>query len=495
MNAAAAIARRLRAPGTQPTVRDREPMARALSLLLFAGAAMALTTPVVPHTEEVDELAHVAIGLGALLAGVAIRYAGSWLPVIAFQSLSAFGTLLVTASIYSTNTTATEAPENLLLYLWPVLYSSYFFSRIATAVQVALVAASYAGLLFIGSGSGQEGLSAWVTVTGTLAASAVFVRMLRERLDRDLSVQQATLESTTDGILVVNQKGEWVSFNRKFLEMWRIPQEVTDRGKDKAAVEFVLDQLAAPGAFMAKIRELYNQPEAESFDELEFKDGRVFERYSQPQLINGRSVGRVWSFRDVTERKRSEERLQHLAEHDPLTDLLNRRRFEDELVREAGRSARYRSGGALLLMDLDDFKSVNDTYGHVWGDEVLRGVARMLRSRVRSTDVVARLGGDEFAILLPEADEVRAVKLAEELLEVLHGYSVETATGTITVTTSVGVVTLDAVGGNGSDPLVAADTAMYRAKAEGRDRLAAYDPARDSSGPHSASATRTRPRG
>jgi diguanylate cyclase (GGDEF)-like protein len=482
MNAAAAIARRLRAPAAQPTVRDREPMARALSLLLFAGAAMALTTPLVPHEEQVDEVAHIGLGLGALLAGVVIRRSGSWLPVIAFQAFAAFGTLLITASIYSTSQTASEAPENLLLYLWPILYAGYFFSRAATAAQLALVAASYGGLL-IATGSGEEATSAWVTVTGTMAAAAVFVRLLRERLDRDLSQQRATLESTTDGILVVNQQNEWMSFNRKFIEMWRIPDEIRQSRDDDAAVAFVLDQLAEPGAFVAKIRELYDQPEAESFDELTFKDGRVFERYSQPQLIDGRSVGRVWSFRDVTERKRSEERLKHLAEHDPLTDLLNRRRFEDELARESERSARYRSGGAVLLMDLDDFKRVNDTYGHVWGDEVLRGVARMLLSRVRSTDVVARLGGDEFAILIPEADEVRAVKLAEELLEVLRGYSLDTGTGTIGVATSIGVVTLDAVSHDGSEPLIAADTAMYRAKAEGGDRLAVYEPGRDRSGP------------
>jgi diguanylate cyclase (GGDEF)-like protein/PAS domain S-box-containing protein len=483
MNAVAAIADRLRAPAAQPTVRDREPMARALSLLLFAGAVMALTTPLVPRPEEVDEVAHLALGTGALLAGIAIRRAGSWLPVIAFQAFAAFGTLLITASIYSTSQSAVEAPENLLLYLWPVLYGSYFFSRAATAVQLAIVAAAYGALLIVTS-AGDEFVSAWVTVTGTLAAAAVFVRLLRERLDRDLSQQQATLESTTDGILVVNQQNEWVSFNRKFIEMWRIPEEIRESRDDDAAVAFVLDQLAEPSEFVAKIRELYDRPEAESFDELRFKDGRVFERYSQPQLIDGHSVGRVWSFRDVTERKRSEERLQHLAEHDPLTDLLNRRRFEDELARESERSARYRSGGAVLLMDLDDFKRVNDTYGHVWGDEVLRGVARMLLSRVRSTDVVARLGGDEFAILLPEADEVRAVKLGEELLEVLRGYSLETEDGTIRVATSVGVVTLNPVVTDGSEPLIAADTAMYRAKAEGGNRLAVYEPGRDRAGPH-----------
>ncbi|MGQ0714736.1 MAG: PAS domain S-box protein [Gemmatimonadaceae bacterium] len=134
----------------------------------------------------------------------------------------------------------------------------------------------------------------------------------REVLEHTVSLQHATLESTTDGLLVVDTEGRMVSHNRRFAEMWRIPEDVLAQGDDRAAIAFVLDQLADPAQFLSKVQELYAQRDAKSFDVLHFKDGRTFERYSQPQRIGGRSVGRVWSFRDVTERERLAQRIARL---------------------------------------------------------------------------------------------------------------------------------------------------------------------------------------
>ncbi|HET9795858.1 MAG TPA: PAS domain-containing protein [Thermoanaerobaculia bacterium] len=124
-----------------------------------------------------------------------------------------------------------------------------------------------------------------------------------------VALLQATLDAITEGILVVDENGRIVAFNRSFVSLWGIPARLTAAGDDDALIAFVLEQLQEPAPFVRKVMEVYSNPEAESFDMLLFKDGRRFERRSTPRRVAGRAVGRVWTFRDVTELVRAEEEL------------------------------------------------------------------------------------------------------------------------------------------------------------------------------------------
>jgi diguanylate cyclase (GGDEF)-like protein/PAS domain S-box-containing protein len=167
---------------------------------------------------------------------------------------------------------------------------------------------------------------------------------------------------------------------------------------------------------------------------------------------------------DVTERSRLERRLRHLADHDDLTGLINRRRFQEELERHLAQGRRYGMSGALLLLDLDGFKEVNDTHGHSAGDRVLQAVADALRDRLRESDIVARLGGDEFAVLLPREDPEAAGQVSRALEEAIPA-EVRTPNGTA-LRVSVGSAPFQDDVQSVDDVLSAADAAMYAAKAE-----------------------------
>ncbi|MDQ6823879.1 MAG: EAL domain-containing protein [Candidatus Eremiobacteraeota bacterium] len=473
---------------------------------------------------------------------------------------------------------------------------------------------------------------------GVARESALRARGYEDILNEH-SLLLATLEATADGILVVDRTGKIVRFNDRFRRLWGIPEEVLALRDDDRALEFVLGQLKEPKAFVEKVKELYSSPDAESFDVLEFVDGRVFERLSVPQRVDGAAVGRVWSFRDVTdlvaEERRARRRLDrlaalwrlisqsdferseiatrvlqegsralgltiglivrrepdcvvcdyttdgvaaefrgkslpleesmsllvfeagqtitlddlkadpalrdhprtvqsnltaligtplrvgdkkfalvfasqtrlakpfdaedrayvelladyisrillmreqdkqisYLAYHDSLTALANRAQFHSRLTETIAAARRHGRRFALVYIDLDRFKEVNDSLGHAGGDQILIEAARRLAGTVRQEDLIARLGGDEFGVLLSEIESpADAEKFAQRVCAVLSE-PLQTAQHDFYLSASVGISLFPDDGETAEGLFTAADSAMYRAKEEGRDKYRFY---------------------
>ncbi|MFP5311845.1 MAG: diguanylate cyclase domain-containing protein, partial [Actinomycetes bacterium] len=300
-----------------------------------------------------------------------------------------------------------------------------------------------------------------------------------------MSLLTATLESTADGILVMGIDGRVAGFNEQFLAMWNLPPSIMDGDSDEPALQLVIGQLADPVAFTARLGELQADPYAEGNDVVELRDGRTFERYSRPQRVGDQVVGRVWSFRDVTPRRQAQEQAQQalmdlalqaeklraMAFQDPLTGLANRAVFNDALS-AALQEPRLKAVDVLLL-DLDDFKEVNDILGHQAGDDMLIEVARRLRGCVPTADVVARLGGDEFVVLFtacPDADAIAAC-----IVRCLH--VPVTICGTVLrPSLSLGIASMGRDSLGPSELLRHADIAMYAAKAAGKNRFLRFHP-------------------
>ena len=153
---------------------------------------------------------------------------------------------------------------------------------------------------------------AWLLVmfAGAMLISALWVAFLRRKVEERTETIRATLESTADGIMVVNSSGRIVTYNQKFLDMWRMPEEAIKTQDRGTALRLVASQLRDPEAFVAKVQKVYADVDAQIDDVIEFQDGRVFERHSEPQRVKGKSVGRVWGFRDVTEQRRAAQELE-----------------------------------------------------------------------------------------------------------------------------------------------------------------------------------------
>lgn len=293
-------------------------------------------------------------------------------------------------------------------------------------------------------------------------------------LRESLSLSRSTLESSTDGIIVINNEGKVIDYNNRFIELWKVPSAVIASKDCNVLIEFMLPLLENSNEYLEKHKDLRKDTEQIFTCYMNFKDGRVFEQYTQPQKLDEKTIGRVWSFRDVTKHIQLEKNLEFQATHDALTALPNRVLLMDRIQHALAAATRNKQSVGILFFDLDRFKLINDSLSHHVGDELLREIAKRLQSVIRGEDTIARQGGDEFVIVIPKLKSEKEIEIITTKLLSLFEKPFKVADRDIVIGASVGI-TLYPRDGKSADILLRnADLAMYRAKAMGGNQFQFY---------------------
>ena len=297
-------------------------------------------------------------------------------------------------------------------------------------------------------------------------------RQAEEAMLFKTALLEAQSETTIDGILAVDESDHIVLANRQFGLQFGIPDELLATRDDHKVLKYVVAKVDAPEAFVERIKYLYSHRNEKSRDEVRFKDGKIFDRYSAPLTdLNGDYRGRIWYFRDITDRKIAEERVQFLAYYDALTGLPNRTLLQDRLAKALAGARRQKCKVALLFLDLDRFKAINDSLGHSVGDLLLQEVAKRLKGWARELDTVARLGGDEFVIVLSGVKEVADAAVAADRIvkSMTDGFAVQGHP--LNISCSLGISIFPEHGADSESLIKNADAAMYSAKEDGRNNF------------------------
>jgi len=290
-------------------------------------------------------------------------------------------------------------------------------------------------------------------------------RLAEDGLERANILLNIIMDASPSGIVMIDNEGLVTSFNQTFAEMWNLSPDILERARAASALGEAGAILSAPQAAEGDRAAGGDEP---FWDEVETTDGRWIDRYAVPVRAPDQSyLGRAWFLRDVTEHKHALAEAVRIARFDPLTGLANRSVLMEALDRGVARARRHGESFALFYLDLDDFKDVNDTLGHLVGDQLLAAAAQRLRAHCIGVQAVARLGGDEFAVLVSDEDgPAQAAVFAEDLIK-LVGAPYQIGDHVIHTNVCVGIELFGAEAGDAPTLLSHADMALYQAKSGG----------------------------
>lgn len=307
----------------------------------------------------------------------------------------------------------------------------------------------------------------------------------QERLARQASDEHARLLALLSamnlGVLFIGSDGRVVYHNPALRRIWLIPEDAPLVGESlqtflsRAAIRF-----ENPKHFSQTLAHTLASHAPSESVELHLADGRVLTQLGYPvHDAYARYLGQLWIYEDVTHERQTAAQLAFLAEHDALTGLYNRHSFQEALERMLADCERNASTGAVLFFDLDEFKVINDNFGHRVGDSLLIRVASELKTMVRRHETLARLGGDEFAMVIPHASEQQAIALAERIVRTISGIPFRSEGSALRLTCSVGIALYPQHGADAETLIAHADAAMYQAKLTGKNTWRLYSPQQD----------------
>jgi diguanylate cyclase (GGDEF)-like protein/PAS domain S-box-containing protein len=298
-------------------------------------------------------------------------------------------------------------------------------------------------------------------------------KVARQELEIAHSHLNAVVENFPGSLIMEDLEGRIILLNQNVFELLGLPgSEEYVLGKPVQPLMVFTSHVAEDSqAFLERVKELRTAARPVYREEIQFKDGRWVARDFVPIRRHEDPIGFLYIYNDISRQKRHARELWQLATSDPLTGIHNRRAFFENIERERARLTRYPGEAAILMVDVDHFKQINDTHGHAAGDAMLCHIVKQMRKLLRESDILARLGGEEFAILSPQTNREGALGLGERIRKVLEDNPLGYEDVSISVTASVGVAIMTADDPNTDKTLSRADHALYEAKRRGRNRV------------------------